>query len=310
MKKIGRVSKFSPYQGFFVKKLFLFFIASTLAAETFFTDCTQSAVFLATPCLSWDLELNLLYLRPNCSTFPYAIEIDHSHWKAHSVHPHYSLGYEFGASAFLQDRSGELNVNYTHFNSDKTSRSKGLLIDCDLLFTHAKGHLSHHFDAGNITYGILINGGSCLKANFFAGVGLVRLDQKAKTAFSSTSSSRKVHTCSNFFGAGPQLGFDFSYGLTKGFQILGRARSTLYVGRIKNHTHAVHEHYCQLVVPGIEGKAAIAYTFWLGDCICSFIGGYQVLYYWNAVQTLESNFRKSYTHFALSGPYSAFDVAF
>lgn len=254
-----------------MKKILALFIASSLSAETFFTDCSQSAVFLATPCLSWGVDLNILYLQPNNNT--YSVELESDGWKIHDRHPHYNLGYEFGLSAFFQERSAEANINYIHYRSD-----------------------TYSFDAGHIDYGLLINFGPCLKTNFFGGLGLVRLKQKKPTS-------------SLFTGGGPEIGFDFSYGLMDGFQIVDKASGTLFMGSLKYHEHFIHSHH-RGILPGMEGKGGLAYTFKLGDCICSFIGGYQILFYWDAIEATDTNFIRHSRHFFLAGPYATFDVAF
>lgn len=292
-----------------MKKILALLIASALSAETFVTDCQDNTVFLATPCLSFGVDLNILYLQPSSSNHNYSIELATPKWKIHEIHPKYNLGYEFGLSAFFHERSTEADLNYIHYRSHEDDKTEGLLINQGTLYTFAKGHASYSFDAGHFDYGILINCGTCLKTNLYGGIGLVRLKQKIKTVFTN-SGSFKSSISSKFSGIGPEFGFDFSYGLQDGFQIVGKATGTLFIGRIKNHLPTVHCHHRKEILPGLEGKAGFAYTFKLGDCICSFIGGYQILYYLNAIQTIDTNFLVHSRHFSLAGPYGSFDVAF
>lgn len=291
-------------------KILLLLIFSQLSAETFFTDCTETAVFLASPCLSWGVDLNLLYLQASSNNLNYATEWENSKWKAHAIRPRYNLGYEFGISTFIQERSSKANLNYIHYRSQEGDKTQGFFINGGDLFDHSKGHVAYSLDTGHFDYGVLINCGNCLKTNFFGGVGLVRMKQKIKTDFTNIFFSQKTYASSLFIGIGPEIGFDFSYELLDGFQIVGKTAGTLFIGRLKNRSSTIHIHHQKTILPALEGKGGIAYTFKLGDCICSFVGGYQILFYWDAIQSIENATFQSYKHLSLTGPYCNFEVAF
>jgi hypothetical protein len=308
--------------------------------------------------MEFEIECSALYLQPSESNLPYAVVANSSaispHWKIHEIKPGYNWGLDAKVGMLLPS-STEASLSYTHFDSKNrsmitagTNEFVGPFFEIGpdtSAFTIAKGRTTFKFDAAHIQYGIAMDFGCALSTNFFCGVGFARIDQKITNFYSNAdaSISRKIKTPSSFIGTGPELGVDFACDIYDGLQVVGAGSGALLVGSLRNHTsfdsvspllassnlQSTHVRSKTGVVPGFDGKVGFAYTFMLGDCFFSLDAGYRVMYYLNAIQSVDigsevvsppvipdtigvyaRTFQRTVSHFSLAGPYFTCNVIF
>lgn len=337
----------------------------------FFTVLGAQLALSADTC-GFEAEITALYLLPSGSNLHFAAEADPvteseplpaqtPNWKIHNIRPDYHWGFAVGLNAHDFCRCAKAHADYAHLRANDTSSttvpSENMLgpffeIGPDAsAFTYAKGKVAFEYDAFNINYGAIFCESPYFLANFFAGVGGVRIEEKITSFFSNEEEdvTRTIKTPSTFLGAGPQLGLDFSYIFCEGLQLTGRAVGTLYVGKVKNHTdytsvfptedgtdiltspnkQSTHTHKRTQVVPGFEGKLGLSYGFDLCNCAITAEAGYEVRYYFNAIQTYDigsevdtppiipgvvgvyaRTFQRNISDFSLAGPYVRLSMDF
>jgi hypothetical protein len=329
-------------------------------------DCCSEVVFLSSPCYTYDFEFRTLFLKPSGSNLDYAAEafptpVPSPHWKIFEIRPDYSFGFDIGASLVCHERNSDLSFNYEHFDSkDSSSRTVPLSnmigpffeIGPDAApYTKAHGHVTFLFDSADLNYGTFINFGSCLETNLYIGVKAARIKQTLGQRFSSPDGRtvRQIRTPSNFAGAGPEIGFDFSYSFFNCFKLNGQAEAGLIVGSHRTHTdytaltptlplfgitppnkQSTHVQHRTLVVPTFSGRLGLAYSYALCDgMLFNIEAGYEAKVYINAIQSVDMGsevvtppilpdtvgvfartFHRTISNFALSGPYLAFNLEF
>jgi hypothetical protein len=306
-----------------------------------------------------------LYWQPFGSNLHYVVETEPlpgstPNWKISDIDPRYHWGFEIAVGAFIPVRNTRLDVIWTRFTSEDSDSKKVsshdvagpyFVIGPDAsAYSRAKGRVRFNYDAFCIDYGVCFCLGEAIGANFFAGVGLAGIDQKLTTAFANSDGSiaRKIKNPSSFFGAGPQVGMDLSYGICKGMQLTSRGVVSLLVGPAKNHTsyssispalamlgvtlpnkQSTHVKERTLVVPAFEGKLGLAYNFCVYGLQASLEAGYEARLYISAIQSVDigsevvtppvapdtggvyaRTFQRNISNFALAGPYLNLTVSF
>lgn len=286
--------------------------------------CNGPSVYLSSPSYSFDVWGKVLLLQPTSSNLCYAAEADPlpaptPNWVIHDVRPKYHFGFELGLESIDCDGNTSLQANWTHLTaSDSNSVS---LPTSDMIgpffeigpdaspYNSARGHVTFHYDAVNLDYGVLVNFGDCINTNFFAGVGGARINQRLKSRFSNPDGSivRNIDIPSKFLGAGPQIGFDFSSDFWNCLQLTGRASASLLVGNLKSHTdyeafspalaglgitppndQSTKEHSRTAVVPAFEASLGLAYSYNICDkYTLNFEAGYEAKIYINAIQSTD-----------------------
>lgn len=280
-------------------------------------------VFLHSPCNTFSVEAQALYLQPSGTHLHYGAEADPlpaptPNWKIHDIKPDYHVGFEVKAKAFCHEKNTVAFVTYSHFNA--TDSSSTSLPSSDMIgpffeigpdatpYNKAKGHADFKYNALNLDYGISVNFGNSLHTTLFAGIGGVSIKETLSTFYSNPDGSvtRNIKTPSSFLGAGPQLGLDFAWNLCGGWNITGSGVTSLFVGNVKNHTtyksispalaelgivppntQSTHGHSRTQVVPAFEGKLGIAYDFPICETYVNLEAGYEVRYYVNAIQSAD-----------------------
>ncbi len=327
--------------------------------------CPDNPVYLSYQPSTYDVEFKALCLKPASSALHYAtqaesIPLSSANWRIGDVRPSYHFGFELGANLYLHERNSRLRADFIHFHSqDNTTRHvpSGQLVGPSFevgsdgaLYNRAQGRAHFHYDALNLDYAVCVDFGSHLHANFFAGLSGARIKQTLTSTYSNqgAATARKIKTPSSFLGMGPELGVDFSYGIYKGLRLTGKGTAALLVGNLKNHTsyksispllaelgiaspntQFTHVNDRMAVVPAFEGKVGLAYAFMLCDYLVDVDVGYQVLYYINAIQSVNiasevdtpssipdgvgvfaGSFQRNLSDFALAGPYLKVNVSF
>lgn len=324
----------------------------------------DAEVFMSTPTYTFEVGCRVLFLKPSGSTIHYGVEAEHTRlsspsWKIHDIEPEYHVGFDLGVSTVFPCRNANVMLNWEHFHSKDTSRrsvkSKDMIgplfeiaPDCPF-YQNAKGKTHVQYDAITLNGGILINLGSYLQANIYAGINGTRIKQTVTAKYSSITGifSRSISIPSTFAGMGPQLGVDFAYNFSGGFNLTGGATASLLVGSLKNcttfksvcpalnslditppNTQGIKVNHRNQVVPAFSGKLGLAYTYASCGWALTIEAGYEAKIYINAIQSTDigsevltrhvpntigvhaRTFQRNLSTFALSGPYASINIYF
>ncbi len=320
---------------------------------------TASDVYLASPWLEFEVQAALLILQPTSDSLHYSAEaqplpINSPNWKINEISTGFHCGFEIGFRKNFYDAHTNLSANWEHFHSSDSSSKKvpsanmvGPFFEIGpdaAAYKKAHGTVSFHFDQVNLDYGLYVNLGSRVETNVYAGVGIAHIEQHLSSKFSNVAGTdvRTIKVPSTFLGAGPQLGFDFSYQVVSDFYFNGGAAASLFVGSQRNHTKfhssspllaSNHQktsvHKKTQVVPAFEGKLGLSYLYTSCDYTVKVEAGYQAQVYINAIRSVDigsevvtppvipdivgvfaRTFEQNLSNFALAGPYLSVDFGF
>lgn len=242
-------------------------------------------------------------------------------WVIPTISPDFHFGFDIGISAVFHRAQSNLRANWEryHSSSDTGSLTVGSVnnmigpffqIGPDAsFFKRGSGSIRFHFDEVNLDYGTFVYVGPSIETNWFVGVGFTRLLQHRSSRFSNFSGSivRTLDIPAKFIGAGPQLGVDFTYKIVRGFEFIGNARGTLFVGTFSNNTtfsttspdlvtlgdqspniQTTTVYDKTGIVPGLETKLAFAYEFcFCNNSLLQIEAGYLAQVYINAIRSVD-----------------------
>lgn len=327
---------------------------------------SSSAVYLSSPAYTFDAFFTALIIQPTGSSLHYAAEAHpipapSPHWDIYDVHTDYDFGFDVGVGGVFHGTNSSLTFNWEHFHSDDSSHknvsSQNMIgpffeIGPDASpYKKARGHVFFLFDQVNLDYGQFVNFGNRLQTNLFAGVSVARIKQVLHSKYSNYEKNivRFITTPSIFTGAGPQVGLDFSYRISKGFHFVGETAATFLVGRSRNHTRYLafspaltainitppNKQRTEVdrrtqVVPCFEGSLGFDYAYMFRKhYMIKLEAGYQVQVYFNAVQSVDigsevvtppvtpdtvgvfaRTFQRTISNFSLAGPYVKLELGF
>ncbi len=315
--------------------------------------------------LSFGGTFRFLYMQPTSSNSDYAalafpLPLASPNWQIEDLKSDYHPAYEIALHATDDCNSTTFEIDYFHFQSkDTASKFAGdnnmigpfFEIGPDsLLYTQAKAKERIFLDEGYLNYGTSLSVNDNFSLNLFAGVAAMHLKKTLKSGFSNASGTvaRSITTPTSYWGVGPQLGLDFTYSFCENFGIVGEGKTALFVGNMKDHTNyssiapeaselgipqpnkqSTKVHSRTQVVPALEGKIGLAYSFCAFCIPMEFEAGYEVRYYINALQSVDigsevntppvtpdtigvfaRTFHRTLSNFALAGPYVALSSEF
>lgn len=319
---------------------------------------------LSTLSAGFEFDFNALYMQPLSNNLHYVAEAiplpaPTPHWIIDDIHPNFHFGFDIGAAYVCCDRCTKVQGNYvrlhSHDSASKVTSTENMVgpffeIGPDAIpYNKAKGKVHSQYDAANLEGGMRLNF-NCVRATFFSGVAFARIKQTLTSTYSNTELEicRTIKVPTSFIGAGPRFGCDFSYPLFCSLELTGKSAAALLVGKEKNHTsyasvspalvplditppnqQSTTVDNRTIVVPAWEGKLGLGYTFCWCCCQGSLEAGYQVLFYHNAIQSIDMGsevvtppvvpdtvgvfartFQRNMSDFALAGPYIAVSAGF
>lgn len=323
--------------------------------------------FISYPAYTVNCEVKALYLQPTASNLNYAAKATtlpalSPDWAISEIKPDYHWGFDVKLDYIFCERNLNIALSWDHFYSkDFASRE---LPPVDLIgpffevgpeaftFKNAFGEVVFDYDSVNLDCGFFVDIDRYLRTNLFFGINAVRLKQTLTSQFSSFDelTVRKIKTPSTFTGAGPSLGFDFSYNIANGFYVNGGGTASLLVGTLKNHTKyeslspllpflgitPPHEQTTTVdnktqLIPSFGGRLGVSYCMTFCDCYTLNIeAGYEARVYINAIQSVDigselvtppiappnsvgvyaRTFDRTLSNFALAGPYLVLNIGF
>ena len=295
-------------------------------------DQTSSKlVSLESPNYSFEASFTALFLQPYANNLDYSAEalpfnygdsqpaVSPS-WVIPEINPDYHFGFDVGIAGIFHEANSCLMLNWERYHSSDDSNMTTVSSSNNMIgpffeigpdaspYKIAKGTTNFKFDEVNLNYGTFVKFGSLLSMNLFSGVSFSQIKQNYLTRFSNLEDSiiRTINVPSKFTGAGPQFGFDFNYTIVQGFQFVGNARASLFVGTFKNNTTFTTTSNALVIlgdenpniqstsvknkmgiVPGFEGKLGLAYEFlFSNNYMIKFAAGYQAQIYINSIRSI------------------------
>ncbi|MCF7852671.1 MAG: hypothetical protein K9M07_05480 [Simkaniaceae bacterium] len=241
-------------------------------------------------------------------------------WTIPEISTDFHFGFDVGIAGIFHDANSTLMLNWEWYHSPTDSATITVASDNMVgpffeigpdasSYKKAKGMTNFHFDEVNLNYGTFVNFGKLVKMNLFSGVSFMRLLQHYSTRFSNLNDTiiRTLDVPSKFIGAGPQLGLDFATTIIEGFQFVGNARASLFVGKFTNSTtySTTSTDLADLgdqnpniqttsvgdkmgIVPGLEGRLGLLYEWLFSEhYMVKLEAGYQGQVYINAIRSID-----------------------
>jgi hypothetical protein len=295
--------------------------------------CTPGNVTVGCDANRWDLGVQALYLKalygPEKATQIIA-EPDFNQLKND-----WNWGFQAEGS-YHYSTGNDVTVDWTHYSSDN---SLGVFNGA-LLFPTPKGPLfipspyqianQNKFDQVNVVLGQHVDVSAVKKMRFYGGMQYANIQSIITNYFSNTLpgafspiTSVNVFNNSDFKGFGPVLGIDYSYDITSELSVTANGSGSIlygtsrinsgYIGLPVNVVVSGTTTYSALksMVPSLEAKLGLNYAYTMANGVLNFNGGYEIVDYFNALQTtlVKPGFIISAvdtsitTNYGLYGPY-------
>lgn len=292
----------------------------------------KAPVVMDNPCYMFGINFDALIMQPFANNLSYAAEalpfnygnsqpaVSPS-WYIPQISTGFHFGFDLGVVGVFKCANSCLMLNWERYHTPTDSDTFTVASTNNMIgpffeigpdaspYKKAKGEVYFHFDEVNLDYGVYAKFGSNWCFNPYSGVSFMRLIQHRFTRFSDLDNTiiRTLTVPTEFIGAGPQLGFNSTYTIAKGFQFVGNARATLFVGTFKNSTTFSTQSNALAglgdqnpnvqttttdnmtgVVPGLEGKLGLAYEWCFeGDYALKIEAGYRGQIYINAIRSID-----------------------
>jgi Legionella pneumophila major outer membrane protein precursor len=254
-------------------------------------------------------------------------------------------GYRLHAGYIFTLSANDISINYTWFeqSTNQTTRvpaggvfwtiTNGNLVASNafpVIANHAEASAHFMWETANIEAGRRLKFYN-LMTRFFAGVAYARVKEDRRITYRDGFSAilnsadnlipitEDILTQENSFaGFGPRLGLTSDLAIACGLSLTGQIATDLLAGNIRSRLNetastgastALNPNRRSRLVPAIDGKLGLAYTFSLRNCAEAGLElGYQVNHYFNVKNNLQftdnfSTFIKQGQSISFNGPY-------
>jgi hypothetical protein len=289
-------------------------------------------VRLNNPGVDFSVKGTALYMQPYANNLDYGAEalpfnyginrpITSPSWVIPRISTDYHFGFLVGLKGNIHDAHSNLTLDWERYHSPNDTDHLNTASSNDMVgpffeigpdaspYTTSKGSAKFEFDQVNLDFGTYVQFGDQLNVNLFSGVGYARIKESLFARFANTDNTiiRTITVPSTYTGAGPQLGCDSVYKIVQGFQFVGSARASLFVGTFKNSTTYTTESSTiedlgdpnpnvqsttvknkMGIAPGFEGNLGLAYD----ALFCTHYqfkveAGYRAQIYLNAIRSID-----------------------
>ena len=258
--------------------------SSAVFAGTMGPVCTPGNVTVPCERNAWTFGGQALYLQPTGNDF-LGTTITTGGDVFRSANPDWDWGFRLEAG-YQFGTGNDLNVNWAHFDNDSSNRFT--FTDADTGVTsRAFDRVNPKWDAVNVKIGQHVDFGDMKSIRFHAGAQWAKVERDY--GFGLVSGRTTTGNVGNKFdGAGPRVGMDLNYGLGNGFGVYANGAMAVLVGEtdfslVSNTDNVANFHGSKnSVVPVLDGKVGISYTYPMaqGDLVLD--AGYMVVEYLNA----------------------------
>ncbi|MDR3476985.1 MAG: Lpg1974 family pore-forming outer membrane protein [Gammaproteobacteria bacterium] len=282
-------------------------------------------------------SVGLLYIQPYSSNLKYATFVSgvqpyYQSWHYQEIKPSYHPAFELAFNLAVPNTLYSAGVNWVHLNSNDTS-SKRAATSTNLMTVEfvappyemsppvfgiktVNSKVNFEFDNVLLNAGRLVEFDSHVRAKFFGGLSLLKLNQNVTTTFSNyagspptaysyalppdPSFSFRTENVSKYLGVGPDLGLSVQYKMDSGFGFMGEFLGMLTTGTIQaqdnftstsarlttlgigtSHQNITTPNATQVVL-GLDGKLGVFYNY----RNFTIEAGYRMVSYLNAISTI------------------------
>ena len=292
---------------------FLVCNSSTVFAGAMGTVCAPGNVTLPCQHQGWEVGGKALYLQSTWGAlnFPY-YQINNKINEFHNESPAWDWGFMLEGSYHFAT-GNDVNLNWYHVN-DSHSNTIGnsfYLADSNTRPTYygpARFTNKSTWDAVNVEFGQQVDYNQAVSIRYHAGFEYAHIDFKHMiTTFPPAPFLATSKGTISYNGFGPRAGLDATYSFENGLSVYAKSAIGLYAGSSKFDLMVVPYHVGQsgssmIVVPELEAKTGVTYTYSMAYGDISLDGGWLWLNYFNPMTHADDNELHS-VNFGLQGPY-------
>lgn len=302
--------------------------SSAVFAGTMGPICTPGNVTVPCEKPAWDFGGYALYLQPAYTDYAgfahTPVAFDGANFRGFRSNPSWGWGFKLEGSYHF-GTGNDFNINWYHWNKTTRNAYVGSIVvpdlnavDADLgtePFTNAARRFGPRWDAVNMEFGQHVDFSEFDSIRFHAGAQYARIKHNINAAGTDALLNSTVLSGHSVFnGFGPRIGADMNYGFGNGFGIYGNGAAAVLVGNTNNNLNIATNapvagpaaystgYGNRSIVPELEGKLGIKYTYCAAPGDLDFDVGYMWNNYFNANQF--RNFAtgvSSNTNFAIQG---------
>jgi len=317
----------------------LAFGSSAVFAGTMGPVCAPGNVTVPCASQAWDFGVQALYLKPSYSAYQYNRVITNTvsganggsvtttNFNDNNNSNNWGWGFKLEGSYHFST-GNDMNLNWYHLDHSVNNSGgplalntvNGAVVDSVASF---QDNATAKWDAVNVEFGQHAHFGEWKNIRFHGGVQYARVEADVNAAASGIVSHSLpvpgvagLEATSKFNGFGPRIGADYLYNWGNGFAMYANGASALLVGTQSfNNSYATVDTTltevkvidvkssngsATAVVPELEAKLGVKYTYAMAQGDLSLDGGWMWVNYFNAVNagplTPQSNF-------AVQGPF-------
>lgn len=286
-------------------------------------SCTPGDVTV--PCVEnkWDLGVQALYLKPVYSAAKGYNLTNPLTSNFQELDSKWDWGYRLEGSYHF-NTGNDLSMTWIHYdvNSNHGNYTGALPLPFTSITPFSTG-LANKFDQVNLVMGQHVDFGLLKNARFYGGLqyAKIRVDQRNHFAtIPAAYAAMGVGAIdqfdnSDFNGAGPVVGIDYSYDLPQSFSITANTAGSILYGSSRYSSGVVLQPnglvpisaYAnkKSIVPSLEAKLGLNYAYEMAQGALNIEGGYQAINYFSALEnrTLFGFGNVASSDFGLYGPY-------
>lgn len=285
--------------------------------------CTPGNVTVPCEARQWDLGAQALYLESIYGANK-AYENSIFDDRLHDVLDDWDWGYRIEGSYHF-NTGNDISMDWTHF-SNFTFGPTGLLgvATNGVTPVFTTFDLIHRvkFDQVNLTGGQHVDVGLVKKMHFYGGLQYVNLQVNTTNAYpvgipALGIAAEHLSDNSDVKALGPTIGIDYSYDLfMSGLSITANGSGSVLYGTSRYFNKYVGDPLevtltsiygtKKAIIPSLEAKLGLNYAYALPQGVLNIEGGYQVINYFNALQTQQFQAITNpvvSVDFGLQGPY-------
>lgn len=280
--------------------------------------CVPGDVTVPCAAKQWDLGIQALYLRTVLDADKgYRFSSITTQENFTQIDNPWDWGFRLEGSYHFGTGS-DITVNWTHY---KSSGSQGDLIDAPVVFAPLTSpyslDISNRFDQINAVLGQMTNAGMRDSMRFYGGLQYADIRYNLSSYFPAyfilpSSATQYVNT--DFIGFGPVTGIDYAYDVMSGLSLTANAAASILYGTSRYNTGLIippgliangNFGTKKAMVPGLEGKLGLNYSYMMSGGVLNIAGGYQVTNYFNALQSRGVSNLGAFddSDYTLYGPY-------
>ncbi len=282
--------------------------------------CVPGDVTVPCEAKKWDIGARALYFKPI-----YGAERGYEFSPLNSykaVEGEWDWGYQLEGS-FHFNSGNDISMTWMHYDISSQASNYAGATPYSLSLVPFNLSLDNRFDQVNLVLGQYTDLGLLKNARFYGGLQYANIRVDTLNQYGSIPpvlaplvlGGISLYRNTDFNGVGPVMGIDYSYDLTSGFSLTANAAGSLLYGTNRYSAGFIfspsgvvpRSAYAtkKAIIPSLETKLGINYAYEAMQGLINFEAGYQVLNYFDALETRGAiGFSSASTNnFGLYGPY-------